>query len=394
MGTRLLGYILIGVGVVLAGAAIYMGTHKNIPLIYSPTQMMGSLWSDYKLGYLEDNRTIDRQRENITTSEGQSYTMLRAVWMGDKPTFDAQWQWTKDNLNRSEDRLSSWLFGKDANGKYGILTAKGGANSASDAEQDLALALIFAFARWQNPTDLGDARVILDDVWDKEVFLVNGRPYLAANNLEKFSSEKSAIVNPSYLSPYAYRIFAMIDPKHDWKGLVDTSYQVLNESLSQDGLPPDWVRVDKSTGKVLPAGGTLPTDFSYDALRTPWRLALDWQWYGDERAKNILLKMHGLSQQWMANKKIVPTAQDGSPAGAESPALYGGTIGYFMVADPAAAKELYLNKLQFLYDPNVNRFKDRLSYYDDNWTFFGIGLYNNLLPNLALSIPQAAYSTP
>jgi endo-1,4-beta-D-glucanase Y len=394
MGIRLIGYILTIVGIILAGAALYFGTHKDVPLVFSPTQMMGSLWSDYKLGYLEDNRAVDRQRDNVTTSEGQSYTMLRAVWMGDKETFDNAWQWTKDNLDRPNDRLSSWLFGERADGSYGILTEQGGYNSASDAEVDMALALIFGYARWQDEMYLGDAQALLRDIWDKEVLLVGGRPYLAANDLEKFSPNETAIVNPSYLAPYAYRIFELVDPGRDWDGLVATSYEVIEKSLSEDGLPPDWARIDKRTGAVIPAGSELSDDFSYDALRTPWRLALDYEWYGDERAAKVLKKMRALREEWSENGKIVPRARDGSAVGPEAPALYGGVIGYFVVAEPTLARRVYEEKIQFLYDPGVNRFKERLSYYDDNWVWFGIGLYNRLLPNLATSLERTTAQRP
>lgn len=381
-----------GIGLLLAGAALYFVTHRNVPLIFSPTQMMGSLWSDYKFGYLEDNRTVDRQRQNVTTSEGQSYTMLRAVWMGDKQTFDGAWQWTKDNLDREGDRLSSWLFGEHEDGSYGVLTEQGGYNSASDADQDMAMALIFAYARWQDPRYLGDARAVLRDLWEKEVITIDGRPYLAANDLEKFSSSPSAIMNPSYLAPYAYRIFALADPERNWSGLVDTSYEVIEASLSKEGLPPDWVRVDKTTGSILPAGDGLSEAYSYDALRTPWRLALDYEWYGDERAARILRKMTGLGAQWKNSGVITPRSRAGEPIGEETPALYGGAIGYFLIAEPDAAKGVYEEKIEFLYDPGVNRFKQRLSYYDDNWVWFGIGLYNRLLPNLAASLPPSAFS--
>lgn len=389
MPRRFFGYLSILAALIVAGVAWYVATHRAVPLVFAPTQMLGSLWSDYKFGYLEDNRTIDRQRQNVTTSEGQSYTMLRAVWMGDKAIFDGAWQWTKDNLDREGDRLSSWLFGQRPDGSWGVLINEGGYNSATDAEEDIALSLIFAYARWQDDRYLGDARVILNDLWAKEVFMVQGRPYLAANDLEKFSPAESAIVNPSYLAPYAYRIFATVDPAHDWHGLVDTSYEVLDASLSEDGLPPDWVRVNKQTGAVS-VTDSLPSGFSYDALRVPWRIALDYQWYADERASALLKKMEGIGKQWRTSGSIVPTTRDGRASGGESPALYGGVLGYFLVAEPELAREVYETKLQFLFDPGQNRFKERLSYYDDNWAWFGMGLYHRLLPNLAASIPPEA----
>lgn len=386
MTRRLIGYILTAAGVLLAVGAVYALTHRDIPLVFSPTQMLASLWSDYKLGYVEDFRTVDRQRNNVTTSEGQSYTMLRAVWMGDRETFDGAWQWTKDNLDRPNDRLSSWLFGQHDDGSWGVLTEEGGYNSASDADQDMALALIFAYARWQDIKYLGDANLILQDLWGKEVFMANGKPYLAANDLEKFSTSTTAIVNPSYFAPYAYRIFAMVDPNHDWLALVDTSYEVIDQSFSEGQLPPDWARIDKRTGAVVPADD-LSENFSYDALRTPWRLALDYQWYGDGRALNLLTKMSTLKEQWSASGVLTPRTRASEPFDKETPALYGAAIGYFMLTDQAASEEIYKQKLQYLYDPTVNRFKERLPYYDDNWAWFGIALYNDLLPNLGKTLP-------
>ncbi len=76
----------------------------------------------------------------------------------------------------------------------------------------------------------------------------------------------------------------------------------------------------------------------------------------------------------------------------EVPSLYGGTIGYFMLADPAHAADVYQQKLLFLYDPGANAWKVPLSYYDDNWAWFGIALYNHLLPNLTEKLPALAFT--
>jgi hypothetical protein len=70
----------------------------------------------------------------------------------------------------------------------------------------------------------------------------------------------------------------------------------------------------------------------------------------------------------------------------QTAAFYGGTIGYFMVVDPDNAKIIHDNKLQALFNPDTNTWKVQLGYYDDNWAWFGIALYNNMLPNLAEQI--------
>src|SRR3989338_2078064 len=51
------------------------------PIVFSEQRMLYLLWEGYKEEYLEPEtwRTLDKQRNNITTSEGQSYTMLRSV---------------------------------------------------------------------------------------------------------------------------------------------------------------------------------------------------------------------------------------------------------------------------------------------------------------------------
>lgn len=389
------GIILILLAIALvAGVAYNKSVRRHIPVVFSPKEMMNSIWVRYKTEYLEPEtyRTLDKQRENITTSEGQSYTMLRAVWMDDKETFDRSWKWTKDNLWRDEDRLFAWLFGETSTGQYGIITEQGGNNTATDGDTDIALALVFAYGRWKDEVYMGEALSIIRDVWEKEVITINGKPYLVANNLEKTEDKDHAIVNPSYFSPYAYKIFAELDPAHPWNELVDTSYEVLEKSIDMKldkeqsaGLPPNWIALDKQTAEIRATGvENLNTDYSYDALRVPWRLALDWQWNNEPRAKNVLSKMRFIENEWDKNEAIYTYTHDGTVISQdEVPALYGGNIGYFIVMDPAKAEDVYLKKLQFLYTPDKQNWKQTLSYYDDNWAWFGIALYNRALPNLS-----------
>src|SRR5262249_23649272 len=128
METRLLGYILLGEGALLALGVFYLNSaRREVPLVFSPSQVLGATCQDYRFGYHDPSGgVVDRSRQDVTTSEGESYAMLRAVWMNDQQTFDTSWQWVKDNLKRPNDRLSSWLFGQHADGSYGVLTEQGG----------------------------------------------------------------------------------------------------------------------------------------------------------------------------------------------------------------------------------------------------------------------------
>ena len=137
MLAKLVGYLAVGIALVLVGVVAYRTT---LPapgaLTFSPTELLAATWQSYKALYVDATyRTIDKQR-GVTTSEGQSYTMLRAVWMGDKATFDGSWKWTRENLARETDNLFAWLWGAKSDGTNGVLSP----NSASDADSDIALA--------------------------------------------------------------------------------------------------------------------------------------------------------------------------------------------------------------------------------------------------------------
>src|SRR6185436_16916003 len=46
-------------------------------------------WAKYVERFIQaDGRVIDHKAGGISTSEGQAYAMLRAVWMQDRATFD------------------------------------------------------------------------------------------------------------------------------------------------------------------------------------------------------------------------------------------------------------------------------------------------------------------
>ncbi|MES2225077.1 MAG: glycosyl hydrolase family 8 [Patescibacteria group bacterium] len=397
----------IGLGMIAFALVLFLvvryvnGAKRQVPLVFSQREVLENTWDAYKINTLEagSGRTLDKSLNNLTTSEGQSYTMLRAVWMDDKETFDKSFAFAQSALKHKDDNLHAWQFGQISGDKYGILANNGGNNSATDAESDIAVALLFAYERWNDQEYLDQAKALIADIWKYEVVTVKGKQILAANDVERFSSSK-IIVNPSYLSPYAYRMFAIVDPAHNWQAVIDSSYELIGQSMtmqldkgSSAHIPPDWIQVNRQTGAIeaVPNAG-LTTNYSYDALRTPWRLALDWQWYQESRAKQLLDQMSFFTEEWNANREVSVTySHDGTIIGdqTEVPALYGGLIGYFMTSDTANAEDVYKEKLQILYSTDTNAWRTPLGYYDDNWAWFGIGLYLDLLPNLAkdLSLP-------
>ncbi len=148
---RWLAVILVLTAAAIAGYAVFASSDKaDKNIVFASHTLLSGTWDSYKEEYWENEtgRTLDKQQNDITTSEGQSYTMLRAVWMSDKTTFDKAWEWTQEQLER-EDGLFAWRWGEKADGTYGVLEDVGGQNAASDADTDIALALLMAAGRWQ-----------------------------------------------------------------------------------------------------------------------------------------------------------------------------------------------------------------------------------------------------
>lgn len=394
---KIAGVILIVFAIAIVASVFYRNSSKaHQPIVFSDHDMLDGLWNAYKSNNLDttNSRTFDRSRDDATTSEGESYTMLRAVLWNDKTTFDASWAWTEGNLQHtSGDSLFSWFYGKKADGVYGVDPTTGGNNTATDGDEDIALSLVFAHDRWGTEVYLDSATKIMNDIWTNEVVVINGKPYLLANNVELHSDKGYYIVDPSYLAPADYTIFAKYDPEHDWSGLSDNSYQVLLDSMSQNldktstaELPPDWIAINSTTGAIIPVpnNAVLTTNYSYDAMRVPFRMAVEYQWFGDDRAKVVLQKMSFLQTAWNENGLLdVTYAHDGTVVTSqEAPAIYGGDLGYFEIIDPTTATKIYNNKLKVLYDPDTNSWKGDVGYYDDNWAWFGMALHDGAYDNL------------
>ena len=368
-------------------AVVGTATAREIP------RLLRSTWQGYKTDEIQsDGRVIDHGRAGVSTSEGQSYALLRAVWMDDRPTFARVWTWTQDNLGVRSDKLFGYLWGRRGDGRWTILDTA----SATDADEDIALALVFAARRWHDDTYLQQARAIMQDIWRVEVVVVHGAPYLTAGSWAPAYTKPGPALNPSYFAPYAYRIFAGIDPAHQWPRLVDSSYHALVAcSLSplrsggSVGLPPNWCAIRRATGAVAPITAIKQADiYGYDAFRVMWRVALDSLWNREPRAKAYLDGSAFLRQQWRRKGMLSAYTHTGAVVGApDVPLFYGADIGAFVVSDPTAARAITTRKLLPLFhqQDGVAYWDQRYSYYEQNWIWFGVAMVGDALPNLASS---------
>ena len=391
--------ILVLVAVIILGSGIYgavrffSARQKHHPLIYSNSAMLYELWNAYKSANLEPGsyRTIDHsQPGNITTSEGESYTMLRAVWQGDHTTFTKSLNFTLAYMQRP-DHLFSWRYSQLPNGHYGINKTNGNYNTASDGDTQIALALLMAYSRWNEVYYLQVAQPIITNIWNKEVVQILNKPVITADNLERYS-KTTVLFDPSYCYPAAYKVFAKIDPQHNWNALANNCYSLISKlassklgSSKSDGLPPNFIEINRLNGSFsVDNNPNYNTDYGYDAFRIPFNLALDYQWFHDPKDISTLRQFSYLETLWNKHHAINAVYKhSGAPAANyQSPAMYGASLGYFLLEHPNSAKQIYQQKLLPLYSPDKQSWTNPMSYYNDNWAWFGMALAQKALPNL------------
>lgn len=335
-------------------------------------------WNYYKKIFInDDGRVIDYQRGSVTTSEGQAYAMRRALMMRDKKTFDKTYNWVKNNLQHKNDTLFAWLWGPKEIGiggeiKYKVVDQ----NGATDADVEIAIALVLASKVWQQESYMNDALAIINDIWKKETIVIKGERFLVAGFNQKM--DKYVEVNPSYFMPIGFRIFAEVDEKHNWQLLVNSSYRLVNLCIDniKSGLPPDSFYIDRVTGQIILVEGK--SDFSYDAVRVFYRFYIDYLLTEDSRAEKILSKSKFFIARWKRDGIFYTNyRQNGEPKDYNealgSIALLLPVIKHY---DKHVAADIYRKKILINYHFE-GYWGDPLDYYAQNLVWFGVWLYQH-----------------
>ena len=335
-------------------------------------QMLVAAWQDYRGRFITQGRVID-PATGATTSEGGAYALLQSVYVDDRATFDEVWAWTEDHMAvRGDDLLAStWSAGRVED-----------LDSASDADVDAALALVLAARQWGDPGYARAAERMLVSIWEHETVLTaHGRLVRAGS----WTTPEGIVWNPSYFAPYAYRAFASFDEGHDWESLVSGGYEML--ASIQDaadlggpaGVVPNWVIVDPATGAPRSASEVFKDAdvFSYDASRVPWRLAIDWLWSRDQRARQALSRITLPARELQATGRLMAAYNlDGTAATEiEATSMYAGVVpGLLVNGDVRRAHQTFSEEVLgplIGTDPTA-----AANYYDANWAWFTLAVMN------------------
>ena len=221
-------------------------------------------------GFLDRYVTSDGRVQRIdqggdTVGEGQSYGMLIAAAAGDEKRFDSIWDWTKNNIQRSDGLLSFlWRDGKVVDPQ-----------AAADADVDAARALLAGSCRFDRPALREEALTMGKAIMAEETASFQGADVLTAG---PWARKPPITLNPSYFSPATFAALGTASKDGRWGSLSATSRTVTDSLLQGSSrLPPDWAQVEGD--RVVPIGSpgqpkSKPL-FGFDAVRTLVRLAED-----------------------------------------------------------------------------------------------------------------------
>lgn len=229
-----------------------------------PEQTLAEAADAFLATWVTGGRVVRRDQGDDTVSEGQAYGLLIALAADDKDAFDDLWSWTRENLVRP-DGLLAWQWADGA-----IVDAE----PASDADVDMARALVLAGSRWADAsyTEAGVAlATVVADTMTVQTQL--GRilvPGLWAAAADPYQ------YNPSYASPSAFALLGEATGDPRWGELAAGTTAVTRRLLEGSALPPDWAQVH-GDGTVEPmpgaAGAGASVRYGYDAARLAVRYA-------------------------------------------------------------------------------------------------------------------------
>lgn len=226
-----------------------------------------------------------------TVSEGIGYGMLVMAYMGKSEEFMNLWRYYKARMDGLG--LMNWQY-------KGCNTTYLSSGAATDADLDVAMALLVAQNQWPDQVQLTkDFEKLVKNVQNYEFATYQGITYQRKGDTDG----NYLCMNPSYFAPGYYRAFALYyankgdaTTSNFWtKAANDTYYTLKRNAHPKTGLVAAWSTINgdvvSSTCSNDASGGGTPSDYQFDACRTPWRIAVDYLWWGDVNAKMFLSKL-------------------------------------------------------------------------------------------------------
>jgi endo-1,4-beta-D-glucanase Y len=304
------------------------------------------------MGYRRVARSAAENLPGHTVSEGIGYGMILAVYMNDQPLFDDLWHYEQKFLDGNG--LMNWDI--DPNGNVT------GMNAATDADEDMAWALLQADKQWTTSPTLGAylpiAKTQISKIWATEIY--QSKLPACGDTWGDWNT-----LNISYFAPAYYRDFGAVDTADDWAATIKTTYDTITNNLNAtngnttNGLVPGF---SNSMGGP-PATAGEPFYYQYDACRTPFRIGLDWCINGEPRAQAYVALTTSFFGAIGATKTVDGYQLNGSPMGTAPASPFVGPAGVGAMASASGAAFAQQAYSFLLTNPQQGG-----QYYAESWT--------------------------
>lgn len=312
--------------------------HGNMPGARNDAAAMGA-YNDWKSRYVEgcsENGMFRVKFDNPsqTVSEGIAYGMLLAAYAHDKAVFDGLTKYY--NKFKNQDGVMDWKI----NGCWEVI----GTGGAADAEFDYAMALIVAESIWGNSGELDYgalAKDMIGIIRNKEI-----NESLVPRPGPGWGGDD--ITNPSYYTPAYFRVFGQYTGDEAyWNAVASKCYEILRK-VKQNlgaayGIVPDWCTSNGDFSATAASIGYFQsgTKYHYDAARTPWRMATDYAWFGNEEAAEYINQAYQFTDSKGGLGSIVDGYNmDGSSYGTSNSATFSGAFATAYMYAPAGQDKI------------------------------------------------------
>mmetsp|Transcript_24020 Transcript_24020/g.55243 ORF Transcript_24020/g.55243 Transcript_24020/m.55243 type:complete len:513 (+) Transcript_24020:164-1702(+) len=264
---------------------------------------------------------------NDCVSEGTGYGMLMAAWMDDQTNFDGLWAFAQEHFD--SNGLMNWQI---SSGNQVV-----GSGSASDGDIDMALGLVKAAEVWGG-SYLADATTLINNIMAHEIDS-STHTVLPGDSWDVSSPP----YNPSYFAPGHFRIFEEVTGDSLWADAITQGYSLNSDCANYNsgtGLVPDW---SESLTSCNPGSNWVSwtlangADYYYDAVRTPWRLAIDYVWSCESKAKSAVKKMATFFADQGPSAMGQGFTISGSSLGYSTSTCFVGTASTAIVASPLSS---------------------------------------------------------
>jgi len=295
-------------------------------------------------------RVMRPEDGNDTVSEGIGYGMLLAVYFNDKTLFDNLWNYKQ--LKNDGQGLMNWHI--DSNGN--VI----GAGSASDADFDIAFALLKAQERWGGTYGA---------TANSEINKIATQDINASDYHVKPGDAWDDYEYPSYFMPAFFRQFGQATGTTTfWNNVISKCNSNLSAARnSSNGL------VDET---ITHTGGRRYDNYKYNSCRVPWRYATDYVWNGDSFAQGQINLMAGFF-----NGKGASNIVDGYDVATGNNT---GSIHNAAFTGPAACAMMvsstYQNALNNNFYPETNNFSIPSTYYNASLQMLSLILMAGYMP--------------